>query len=31
MTTTLAAGSSTGSPLWFLTRSSALVALGCSP
>jgi sulfoxide reductase heme-binding subunit YedZ len=26
MSTTLAAGSSTGSPLWFLTRSSALVA-----
>src|SRR5919198_4556153 len=26
MSTHLAAGSSTGSPLWFLTRSSALVA-----
>jgi methionine sulfoxide reductase heme-binding subunit len=28
MSTTLAAGSSAGSPLWFITRSSALVAFG---
>jgi DMSO/TMAO reductase YedYZ heme-binding membrane subunit len=28
MTTTLAAASSSGSPLWFITRSSALVAFG---
>jgi sulfoxide reductase heme-binding subunit YedZ len=28
MTTVLAAGASTGSPLWFLSRSSALVAFG---